>query len=116
MPGGPPSVDLSKARKLKDVEFRLYAPRVGWINKTLQTAKSENLRQITLFSSIDPRRESDETARPEWQNLDHLLVQLWTTRSIRPALTYQKGWETSDFVVPSEVLPELTRRGILDLI
>ena len=120
MPVGAPSLDLSKATKLKDIEFRLYTPGVGWINRTLQTAESKKLRQITIHSPMASISNVldlpiTEMARLEWQNLDHLLLQLWTTRSIRPVFTYgkRKGGNGSGMLVPG-LLPELTSRGVID--
>ena len=54
----------------------------------------------------------DEATRQEWQELDHLLVHLWTTCSICPVFTYEKtvGLTASRVLVP-ELLPEPTRMG-----
>ena len=108
----PLSLDLSKAAKLKDAEFRLREPIVGWINATLQTARSKNLRQITIHIPAIFLRSVDETTRLEWQDFDHLLVRLWTTRSIRPVFTYEKkGAGTGPGELVPKLLPELVSRG-----
>ena len=111
-PGTPLSIDLSNATKLKDIEFRPYEPNVSWINATLQTARSKDLREIIIHIPTTLFRSIDETTRLEWQDLDHLLVWLCTTRSVRPVFTYEKSGEGSgpEERVP-ELLPELVSRG-----
>ena len=115
--GIPPSINLSEATELKDVEFRLREPNIGWINATLQTARSKNLQQITIhFFSPLPHifpGPINETTRWEWQDLDHLLVRLWTTFSIRLVFVYtqkKEGGTGSGVPVP-KLLPELASRG-----
>ena len=110
----PSSLDLSKAIKLKDVEFWLSQPNVKWISAALRTIKSKSLRQITIclggsiMSTVlhDP---VNETSRLGWQDLDNLLIQLWTTRSIRPVFRTENMY-SSRVLVP-KLLPELARRG-----
>jgi hypothetical protein len=55
----------------------------------------------------------DGTQRLE---LDHLLVQFWDLRSIRPKVMYSKNQKRGirDLVV--YLLPEITKRGIIDLV
>ena len=86
-------------------------PSVQWIVTTLQTAKTEHLQRITILA----RLRFDvfvETGRPEWQELDHLLVRLWTSRSIIPSIKYFRAQKRTDSVelIPS-LLPELATRG-----
>ena len=113
-----PSINLSKAEKLKDVEFRPGGPNAEWMSAVLRTAKSENLQQITIHFYTHAvhtvlRYPADAMTRLEWRDLDHLLVQLWTTRSIRPVFTYEeRGGEAQ---VP-ELLPELASRGVFDVV
>jgi hypothetical protein len=99
------------------VEFQQYEADIRWINATLKTAKSENLQKISIHFStvllltnlVDP---IDETICLEWQELDHLLVNLWTTRSVCLELTYEKRGGGIGLGVPvPKLLPELTRRG-----
>ena len=113
----PSSLDLSKAIKLEDVEFLPSQPNVKWISAALRTIKSKNLRQITIclggsiMSTVlhDP---VDETSRLRWRDLDNLLIQLWTTHSIRPVFRME-GMDSSRALVP-KLLPELARRGVID--
>ena len=82
---------------------------------TLQSVKPENLQSISI--QYDGCLETiEEEFHQEWQDLDRLLVQFWGTHSIRPQLTYKvwKGKDLKDDM--SSLLPELTGRGIVDLI
>jgi len=56
-----------------------------------------------------------ETAHQEWQDLDRLLV--WTSHSVYLRVVYVAGEEGEEFrdKVPI-LLPELTRRGLIDLV
>jgi len=87
---------------------------VQWVTEALQTVESENLRRITL------RPDSSCFTEPEgqqWHDLDRLLVQFWTSHSIRPEILYKarEGREDiRDYV--TSLLPELTGRGLVDLV
>ena len=112
------SLDLSKATKLKDLALRWRGPSPQRITMALQTIESKKLQHITihLYNTTleDPVEEMDHR---EWQDLDHLLVQLWTSHSIRPQAAYEVvggGKDLRDHA-PS-LLPELTRRGLVDLV
>ena len=117
--------DLSKATRLDSVEFRMRDPGVGWINETLRTATPKNLRQITICfrDNIFLNRLQiyffpvGETAvHLGWEELDHLLVHLWTTRSIRPVVTYthEQRWPGLR-PTAQRFLPELTSMGVVGL-
>ena len=107
-------LDLSKLTKFKDVEFG--CPDIQRITMTLQTAESISLEQITIHSPVDFEEPIVESGYREWQDLDRLLLQFWTSRSIRPKISYKPGKGTSGLrnVVP-RLLPELMSRGIVDL-
>ena len=76
--------------------------------------QSKYLRQITIFSSIS--FDTAEEVRREWQDLDHLLVRLWTSRSIIPKIKYIGALERENVdlgeVAPS-LLPELVNREVV---
>jgi len=110
------SLNLSKASKLKRLEFPLAKPGVQWITTTLRTIDSKNLQYICINSNNNIPRRISEAVRQEWQDLDHLLVQFWTSHSIRPRLVYVagKGEKNLRDKLPA-LLPELTRRGLVDL-
>jgi hypothetical protein len=81
----------------------------------LQTVQSEHLQQITIHPYTTFADLTEESARQEWQDLDRLLVQFWTLRSIRLQIKYEVGKGGNDLraFAPS-LLPELTRRGLVD--
>lgn len=86
---GPPQVpplDLSNATKLKGVRFDWNARSVRWITTTLQTARSNDLRRITLYTSAVPPYGLSDGA--EWLDLDRLLDELWTSRSTLPKILF----------------------------
>ena len=111
------SVDLSAATKLKHLAFRCVRPNVQWVTKALQTVESEDLRLITFRPGPDTFLQLPESIRQQWQDLDRLLVQFWTSHSIRTKVTYQARGRGDDLTdhLPS-LLPELTRRGLVDLV
>jgi len=111
----PPRWDLSEARRLKDLVFRLNrSSGIQWTVWTIQTARLESLRQIAIFSPFEfPTTE--EWACRGWQELDHLSVRLWIYHGIVPKIKFQA-------LVPSEenlgelvstLLPELTNKGFV---
>jgi hypothetical protein len=112
-PGEPP-LDLSKATKLKDLSFRYPASNVQRITMALQSVKSVNLQQITVHPYDISADQIGDTERREWQDLDHLLVQFWTSHSIRPEFACEAGNGFRD-LAPS-LLQELMRRGLADLV
>ena len=104
-PQAPLPINLSEAAKLKELELRWDGQDVRWITETLQTANSEVLHRITIFFYFAPFVPTRQTLR-EWHELDHLLVQLWTSRSIAPKIVYLKKVGS----LPSRLLPELMKR------
>ena len=102
----PSPLDLSNAMKLKYLIFRWSAPGVQWITITLRTARSKTLRRITICLR-NALFIPEEGILREWHELDHLLVQLWTSRSILPRILYK---HTEEGLV-SRLLPELVRKG-----
>ena len=126
---GPTPIDLSKATKLRDAVFRLASPTITWIIMALQTitSKHRDFQQIsihfphnyTLIDIPDPGTNifTGATYR-QWSDLDRLLVQFWESRSIRPkVIRSTPSKENSAMGECIEyLLPEITRRGILDLV
>lgn len=109
--------DLSKASKLKDLTFLVKRSNIHWVTAALQTVESKNLQQITIRLHIATLGNStEETGHREWQDLDRLLIQFWTSHSIRPRLVdapNSGGWDARDRV--QCLLPELARRNLLEL-
>lgn len=109
-------LDLSKAKYLEKVAFQFGNPSVLWIVAALQTVKSEDLQQITIQSQDMGSHRMPGVKKeflPGWEDLDHLLVQFWTLHSIHPKLV--DGSERLKGLTPM-LFPELTRRGLLDIV
>ena len=108
--------DLSGAAKLKELRFSWGGQSVQWIITTLQTTATRNLRYITLHSysrhTFDIDR-MDPTVLQGWQDLDRLLVQMWTSHSIRPSITYVE-FNGGLGGVATILLPKLTGAGVVE--
>jgi len=90
----------------------MKGPSVPWIIKTLQTAESTNLQQVIIRFSADLRAPNEELFHREWQELDRLLLQFWTSHSIRLRIEYREeevGYKLRE-VVPG--LPEFSRGAV----
>ena len=100
----------------------------AWITMTLGTITSEHrdLQRISIYVSRMRKCWHDDTiiqhvraANPplRWLDLDHLLVQLWELYSIRSKVVCARTKEGSRGVAEwaEFLVPELTKRGILDL-
>ena len=123
-----PLIDLSKATRLKIAQFDCGDQSAKWIAMALQTVTSRHrdLRQIGICiyelifddPGADIRQMVGEVVYREWLDLDRLLVQFWELRSIRPKVRYHamsadKEKEAINCV--SCLLPEMTKRGMIDL-
>ena len=112
-----PPLDLSKATKLKDVQFRCGRPNIQWITMALQSIESKNLQQIIIHCYPIFAIPIGETVYRDWGDLDRMLVQFWTSRSIRPKIRYEAEEKGNDLkgLAPS-LLPGLTRRQAVVLL
>ena len=108
----PPRLDLSKAQKLKDVEFLLAGLDVGRTIDMPRTTRLESPRQIVIFLYPLPMTIKD-TGVQEWQGLDHLLVRLWTSHSITPKIKYREGFGTDFGGLGPRLSPNLTGGGVV---
>ena len=120
-------IGLSRAAGLKDVTFRVSAQTVGWVTMALRTITPEHrdLGQISIclphnltFVNVgaDIRRSLGETTSRRWSDLDRLLVEFWESRSIRPRVgcaTHEQEVGSMEYCVGC-LLPEITKRGIVD--
>ena len=113
-------LDLSKATKLRDLIFRCGMRNIRWIATALRTVESKSLQQVTIHlypeTTGDPTKRRD---RQECQDLDRVLVQFWISHSIRPRFLYalEDGDGEKDMRDRiSDLLPELTRRGLVDVV
>lgn len=94
--------------------FRCKSSDVRWITTTLHTVEPQNIQQISLESlHYIPWRETQQ----EWFDLDTLLVQFWTSHSLRLEVVYEsrRGWGDRAETI-ARLLPEVMRRGIADLV
>ena len=109
--------DLSHATKLRDLMLLGRRSNIRWIVEAIQTAQPNNLQQITIHPSTLPHGDPGEMDHRDWKDLDRLLVQFWTSDSVRSRLVYSpnSGGEDTRDSVPT-LLPELTRRGLVDLV
>jgi len=105
--------DLSAATKLKDLTFLYNRPNIKRVTRALQSVKSKGLERITLRSGVytftSTIREKDYH---EWWDLDRVLVQFLTSRSIGPKVVCEVDLDLKGRA--RYLLPELTRRGLLD--
>ena len=95
--------------------FRYAGLHAEWITKTLNTVKSKNLHSLSLKL---PRSGIEdpvwEVAHQEWLDLDRLLVQFWDSHKLRSKVIYATEKDAKDEV--AKFFPELTRRGIVDVL
>ena len=92
--------------KLKEVVFGFNGP-LQWINTAIESIGSRDLERVTIKSwhiLVDYR---------EWGVLDRLLAQLWTSRSIRPTVSFSRMGKMIGLV--PKLLPELTKKGVVDV-
>jgi hypothetical protein len=109
----PHPFDLSNLSKLREVEFRWNTPDIQFLTASLQTVKSPNLRRIsiTIGQFVPFLARVGRAVHREWLDLDRMLAQWWTSRSILPKIRYE--WK-GDFA--SRLLPELTSRGAVSAV
>jgi len=105
--------------KLKYLAFKCAGPSIQWVTMALQTVESKNLQGITLQPNPDIFPHINMIAGPilqQWNDLDQLLIQFWTSHSIRPKVTYETGGRKMDMRnhVP-RLLPKVTRSGVVDM-
>jgi hypothetical protein len=117
------SIDLSKATKLKDVEFRSSSWSVESIVVALQTITPEHryLQQILVLATrhsamtgASVRQAIGEEDLAQLLDLDRLLVQFWESHSVRlkvVCVTLEQGRDHID-----HLLPEVSGRGIVDFV
>ena len=125
----PAPIDLSKAKKLKDLIFRPGSGTVEWVIMALQTIapKHRDLRRITIhipfhWSPASLYSNAWQTigapVRRRWLDLDRLLVQFRESRSICPKIVCiaQAEGERNARVCVGYLLPEITEGGTSELV
>jgi len=116
---GIPSFDLSGAKILKSVEFWYNGLDIGCIIMAVQAGKPKSLQQITirLPAAFSPPTEETVHQGQGWEDLDRLLIQLWTSRSIRPKVVCESREEECDSRDLAQILlPELAKRGFIETV
>lgn len=125
----PTLVDLSKTTRLKGVSFRVdYLRHVDWITMELQslTPKHHDLQQISIelpynmtfaVSGANIVQTISDENYGQWLDLDRILVRFWESHSIRPVMKYPRPKPMQSMRVCIEsLLPEATRRGIMEMV
>jgi len=98
---------------------------IEWITMALKTITPEHqdLRRISIYLAPhmtcigpDAKRSLGEATSRRWSDLDHLLVQFWESRSIRPRVGCERQGENRQNTEYRFgcLLPEITKRGIVD--
>jgi len=112
---------------LENVAFRVSSQTVSWVTMALQSVAPEHrdLRRISIYlpydltlvnDDTDIRRSLGETVSGWWSDLDRLLVEFWESRSIRPRVgctRWGEGGQDTEYCIRC-LLPEITKRGIVD--
>ena len=120
---GVSSINLSKATSLGEVGFRLLDPSDVWAGSTLKTLtpNHKDLRRISIHMTIPEHANLQRIFNIDicnlWTDLDRTLIQLWESNAILTRVTYAAGGEKTEarrFV--EQLLPEMTRRGIVELV
>ena len=88
--------------------------------KTL-TSEHKDLRLISIYIRIRGHVGVQRKTQPEissrWRDLDHTLVQLWESSMIATRVVYTAGKEeTGAREYVERLLPEMTKRGIVELV
>ena len=122
-------IDLSKATRLKEVTFGIGSWGIEWVTTAVRTITPihQDLQQISIHEThcsrfvergTDVRRLIGAQTAQLWSELDHLLVQLWESRSIRPKMLYGTfpAREKAVRDLAGCFLPEIMGRGIVDLV
>jgi len=116
-------IDLSKATKLKSVVFRLSTLVVKWIVVAFQATIHEHreLRQVSIHfprMDIDFDNIKGFPVYGQWLDLDRLLVRFWESRLTSPKVicTALVGEKCIMRGFVECCLPELTKRGMIDLV
>jgi hypothetical protein len=119
------SIDLSKATKLRSVEF-LCQLNPRWITVALRTIM-HNHRALHLSISVPDALDYPgytlaknvghsigEAASLGWLELDRLLIQLYESHSIRPKILFREDEQNARGLM-GRLLPEVMAGGIVEL-
>ena len=73
----------------------------------IESIRSKDLERVTIESRLIIVNYR------EWGVLDRLLAQLWTSRSIRPTISFSRRGKMIGLA--PKLLPELTKKGAVDV-
>ena len=109
--------------------FKLDSQLVSWVTTALRTVTLEHrdLRRVLIYTpyystlvdvGTDVGAFIGGAVCQQWLDLDHLLVQLWESHSIRPRVISETpiGARPDMRECFQLLTPEVTRRGIIDLV
>ncbi|KAF9789289.1 hypothetical protein BJ322DRAFT_1177224, partial [Thelephora terrestris] len=114
-------VDFSRATKLKGVEFQLEDLSDVSAVMALKTliADYRDFQEITIClpddDSVDGRRQTEEV-HGQWMDLDRFLAHLWKPDAFRVWLIYRTRGEGEACELAEWLLPEMTKKGIVELV
>ena len=126
----PLPVDLSAATSLEDVGLWSGSLNIQWNTATLRTITSNrrDLQGVSIRVAYEYdgfgagaiiRQTIGEIVYGHWLDPDRPLIQFWESRSIRPKITYShtsQGEMEEVIDCVSSLLPEVTKRGVVDLV
>ena len=116
-------IDLSKAIKLKVIQFHVEGLEIEWIIATLKTItqKHEDFKEIS-FNVTDVMYKVKDNPITKWLELESLIVKFWEERSIQTKVIYggprckgrvEKG---QSLILCPLLLPNVMKEGIVDMI
>lgn len=127
------SVDLSKAKKLKEVAFQFWDFEVAWIIQVLRTITLEHkvLQEISIHivpqygKSGDIKFAVKKCIYPEWADLDDTLLNICQSRAchVKVVVHGQKERESQiqKYIKAAQecmvhLLPKVTKEGLISVV
>jgi hypothetical protein len=106
-------IDLSKAKKLKRVLFRVSEQFITWVTVAVKTVTSEHKDLQHISIHIFTAAPHGTEVHRQWMDLDRHLVMLCELRGIRVKFSWGET-EGKEPVHIETFLPEVTRKGLVD--
>jgi hypothetical protein len=114
-----PSINFSKATKLKEVTLKFYRCPISWAVSALKTITSSHrdLQRISIYFPFSARDMVDQDTYDQWRDLDRILVHLWESHAIRVNPLFGVGGEQREGVSEwaGALLPEANKRGMIEM-
>ena len=120
--GPSPSIDFSKATKLKEITLRPAGHSIAWVTEALKTIGThhKDLLEVSIYPDfLDTpignyaifRGTVKEDDLQRWVELDCVLIGLMESHAVRVEVIYHsKGVEEEVYKCMKELLPEITQR------